>query len=330
MSTNLLPNKVTATPIEFPGVKILNTTPKLINLSTIFVNPQSNNLVRVNVKDEQHVQKLSDSLRNGIDYNSRVPIVIENPRVIDGINYRYELLDGHHRFEALVTLKKTEWLFWVYEVGTDGVPYNDALRMLQLRSNDHQAALSSSVDDTVGIICELIKKGSSVVQNNENSIKNFVRLNCKNTNSSTQGKIVRSVMAKLETYRRVVTYTSKDTVSWIDKNTSLTHSGQFDSARKKFGWNVLEGYEYEFVMNAVKKFGETNRESYFTCRTKAPTEDRDLITKRDQMLREFHKLENCLLDVMKFYTENKRFPWEVVGFIPQDQETEKSDELIYV
>jgi tRNA(Ile)-lysidine synthase TilS/MesJ len=126
----------------------------------------------------------------------------------------------------------------------------------------------------------------------------------------------------------VVTFTADDAYSWIETNTNYSKGGEYDSKRKKYGWSVLEGYEYEQVMNAIRKFAETGKESYFICRTKAPTKNEDLNAKRNKILKELSYLEECLIDVFKYHQENKKFPWYTEAFIPQDTELENSTKPI--
>lgn len=322
------PNKVTATIILGPGIKFDKSD--VIEFKDIYIAPQEFNHARVTSKDPNQVQLLMDSLSNGIYYDRKPPIVRYNPREIDGVIYKYELICGHHRLEAMKRLGYDRWVFWIYEICLDGYSLDDCRITLQLQENDHPAALSSSADDAAGAIIWLITHGSRLVENTEQSIRDYVDTYCKNMNGNKKGKVVKQVMARLGTYRRIVTFTADDAFTWIEKNTDYTKAGEYDSKRKKYGWSVLESYEYEQLFNAMRKFAETGKESYFICRTKAPTKKADLNTRRNGIINEFGTLEDCLLETFKFYQEKGRFPWSVEAFIPQDSELENSTKPILI
>jgi hypothetical protein len=212
----------------------------------------------------------------------------------------------------------------------DGYSLDDCRITLQLQENDHPATLKSSAEDAAGAIIWLITHGSRLVQNTEQSIRDYIDTYCKNMNKGEKGKAVKQVMAKLNTYRRIVTFTADDAFTWIQSNTNYATAGEYDAKRKKYGWAVLEGYEYEQVFNAMRKFAETGKESYFICRTKAPTKKQDLNTKRQGIIKEFEYLEDCLLDTFKYYQEKGKFPWHAEAFIPQDTDLENNTKPIIV
>lgn len=324
----LEPSKVTAKPIKAKGSKYLHCI--VIKLDDIYVQPQENNLARVDTKDAFHIQKLIVNLSNGINYGLTPSIARENPRVIDGVTYRYELVCGHHRFEALKSLDITEWVYWVYDFGLDGYTINESIIYLQIEENDHVAALASSSEDVSAAIIHLIRNNAKLVENTEDSICDFVNQMCKNMHHNTKAKVVRQVMSKLNTYQRIVTFTAKDSFSWIEKHTDYEKAGNYDTKRQKIGWSVLEGYEPEFIFNAISKYAETGKESYFICRTKAPTKARDLDVKRKGMIKSFEKLNDSLLTVFEYFQKNGKFPWQVEAFIPQNTENEDKTKVVKV
>lgn len=322
------PNLVTASKILGPGIAYHDS--KVIEFKDIFVGPQSNNHARAKTKDPNQVQSLMVNFANGIYYDRRPPIVRENPREIDGVIYKWELLCGHHRFEAMKRLGYDRWVFWIYKICLDGYSLDDCRITLQVLENNHDSSLTNSAEDAAGAIMWLINHGSRLVENTEQSIRDYVDTYCTNMHANTRGKVVRQVMAKAGTYRRIVTFTADDAYKWIESYTNYAKGGDYDSKRKKYGWSVLEGYEYEQLFNAMRKFAETGKESYFICRTKAPTKKEDLHTKRQGILKEFGYLEDCLLETFKYYQENGKFPWQAEAFIPQDTELENSTKPILV
>lgn len=322
-------NKVTAPKITGPGVEFVE--PKIIDFKKIWVNSQENNHARLEIDDNQ-VQALKVNFADGIRYEFAPPIVRELPQVIDGQAYEYELIDAHHRWFAMHELGYDRWIFWVYKVCLDGYSLDDSKITLQLKANNHYSSKSSTIEDAVGAICWLLAHNSRLVENTEQSIRDYIDMHCSNMNNSMKGSVVAKVMAKMNTYRRIVTYTANEAFSWINKHTDypIRKGGEYDAKRKSHGWSVLEGYEYEQIFNAMKKYSETGKESYFICRTKSPTQKNDLFSKRNGMLNTIDQLESNLLDAFKYYQENGKFPWRVECFIPQDTELEENNKPIIV
>jgi hypothetical protein len=194
-----------------------------------------------------------------------------------------------------------------------------------LVENDHDPSLESSDEDISNIVSRLIAHGSALVTNDEDSIRNYVETYCRNKHYQTKAKIVRQAVRLSGAYQDVVTYTAKDAFKWLDKNTSYSYAGEYDAKRQKYGWTVLEGYEYEYLVSAMKKYSETGRESYFVCHTRAPTEDKTLEDKREGILNSFEALENNLKKVFEYYQLNGEFPWNVEGFLPQDHKNKENN-----
>ena len=319
---NLDKSKCILTKVQTPGVKYKET--KIIKLDTIYVPPFTDNPVRKKGKDLQHIDKLAISFSRGIDYAKRLPVVRKCNRIIDGVHYDYELVDGNHRMEALARNGYDEWLFDVYEIGLNGVSYEDSLLTFQLDMNDHEPQLESTIDDVSNIIIRLINHKSKLVKNTEASIGEYVDTYCSNMHYQTRRKIVRTVVSQCGAYQDVVTYTPHDLVRWINTYTDRKVGGEYDNKRKQHGWSVKEGYEYEYIMNAARKFYETGKESYFICHTKPPTEMESLYDKRAKILSKFEELEEALVEVFEFYQKNEKFPWKTVAFMPADKENEES------
>jgi hypothetical protein len=194
--------------------------------------------------------------------------------------------------------------------------------------NDHRPSLPSSEGDISNTIVRMIANGSKLVTNDEDSIRAFVKKYCKNKAPNTRGAIVLQVIRACGTYQDVVTYTAKDAFTWIADNTDYTVAGNIDRKRNKFGWTVLEGYQQEYVMNAIRKFSDTGKESYFVCHTKAPTDKMDLNDKRMNMVESFQQIETDLIEVIEFYNKNGRFPWSTEGFLPQDHKANEKSIVI--
>lgn len=317
------PNKVTFHFFSSPGTQFEDN--KVIPLDEIYVPPMADNPVRKNGKNIVNVQKLTQSLSRGIQYDKMPPVVRKCSRIIEGKHYKYELICGNHRFDALRNNSYDKWIFSIYKFALNGYTYEDSVRTFQLMENDHSPALEASDADISNIVARLIAHGSSLVQNDEDSIRNYVETYCINKHYQTKAKIVRQAVRLSGAYQDVVTYTAQDAFEWIADNTTYAVAGEADSKRKKFGWTVLEGYEYEYLVSAMNKFAESGRGSYFICHTKAPTDKMTLNDKRKRMLENFEKLEDNLVQVFEYYKETGKFPWKVEGFLPQDHKNNEKD-----
>jgi hypothetical protein len=317
------PSKVTFGQYNTPGVKYISRS--IIDLDKIYVPSYKDNPVRKKGTNVNNIQRLIVSLRNGINYSQSPPLVRKRVQMIDGHCYEYELISGNHRMQAFVANNYDRWIFDEYMiVGGENATYEDSLRTLQLDENDHTPNLETSEDDAVNIICRLLDKQSKIVEPNTDSIRDYLNAHCKNMHGNTKAKVIRDVIRNMQktgvaVYSDIVTYTALDVNGFVKDKTDYVTSGEFDKKRKSFGWSVLEGYEYEYIMSAAKKFSETGSTSYFICHTKSPTEKYPIKEKRDKMINQFQKLETALLDVMEYYEEHKTFPWKVKGFLPQDK-----------
>lgn len=317
--------KVSFSGLISPGTEFVDNY--VLDLSEIYVPPMADNPVRKNGKNLVNVQKLTQSFSRGIQYDKMPPVVRKCSRIIEGHHYKYELICGNHRFEALQNNSYTKWIFSLYNFALNGYSFEDSVRTFQLKENDHSPALEASDADISNIVARLIAHGSSLVQNNEDSIRNYVETYCINKHYQTKAKIVRQAVRLSGAYQDVVTYTAQDAFDWIADNTTYAVAGEFDSKRKKFGWTVLEGYEYEYLVSAMNKFAESGRESYFICHTKAPTDKMTLKDKRKRIIDNFEKLEDNLIQVFEYYKETGKFPWNVEGFMPQDH---KNNEKTFI
>jgi hypothetical protein len=320
--------RVTAIPVASVGCEFVEFI--FVDLNEIYEEPMTDtNSVRTKTHDISHIHALSQSLTTGIHYSSLPPVLRrENYTDPNGRHYKYVLVDGHHRLEAMRALGLKRWIFAIYKFGLDSVSFEDSIRTLQLRLNDHAPTLSNSNRDIINMLSRMITQNSGLVKNEEDSIRDYIDFVCKNLHHATKGAIVKQVIAANGAYQDVVTYTAEKAYGWIRENTDYEFAGNLDAKRRQYGWTVLEGYEYEYLFNAAKKFHETGRESYFLCHTKPPTKKFDLNSKRGHMVDQFNYLESTLKSVFEFYQENDRFPWHTEAFLPQDHKANEKSVIV--
>jgi hypothetical protein len=316
------PSLVTFSEIKSEGVKYKDRN--IIDFSNIWIPPlKKYNSVRSRGKNVSHVQNLENSLSQGIDYSKMPPVVIRKVRNENGTITEYELVTGNHRMEAMRNLGFDSWVFDIYEIPFGEYSYEDAIRTFQLRENNFAPSLSSTEEDVVAVVVRLVAHNSKLVRPDEDSIRNYVEDVCTFLHPQTKSKIVRDAIRQLQkngqtVYQDVITYTATDVRDFLQKETDLQAFGEFDFKRKQYGWSVLEGYEYEFLISAARKFAETGQQSYFTIHTKSPTEKYSVNDRRTKIVNQFKTLEKDLLKCFEFYEKTGQFPWYVKGCLPQD------------
>ena len=303
--------------IQAEGSKLIDY--KMVAMNRVYCPPGSpQNPARKDGLDEPNVKELEQSfLNSGVIWSHKPMCIRWKPQVIDGIAYDYEIIAGNHRFEALTNIGQTVWYFAVYVLGVDGVSFSKSKIAFQLAENNHDPRKSSTMADIINAVSWLVGNGELAAD--EATIKVFVDSTCSNKAKTTRGQIVSAILQSQGISQSVTTFTATGAETWIKKNTTFTNKGKIDKKLNKHGWTVKEGYEDEFILNAMKKFAATGKESYFVCHTKAPTEEMALADKREKMIDTFAILEDIILvAAVEFYNKNKRFPWQVKGFMSQD------------
>ena len=330
-SKSLEISKVTRVLIQSPGSKW--EAIRHISLDKIYIPKSAKDETINKARGKKglkrgHIGKLKISLvENGIDYNKPLMIVARKHQIVDGHVYDYELIAGYHRYTALSESQIDSWLFDEYSFGYDGYSESYAKKILQIRENDHSPELPNQEDDLVNLIGEMID--SKDIDNTEDSISEFLDEHCTHMHHMTKGKIIRRAVSANGSYVDVMTWSITEVKDFTDTKTNYTVAGNKDDKRDKYGWSVLEGYEYEYLTNALRKFKETDKESYYLCHTKAPTDKETLNQKRNKMIGAFFNLEEAIIKAYKFYQKNKRWPWAIEGFLPQDKKNaENTDNVL--
>jgi hypothetical protein len=308
--------------IQTPGVRQLDRL--IIDIDNIYQAPLKDNPTRSKGKNKEHIENLKSSLMLGIDYSKMPPVVIKSAHNENGHITEYELIAGYHRMEAMRTLNLECWVFDVYEIPdtNSDVGFEDAIRTFQLFENNHTPSLGTSKDDAVSTVNRLLLNKSSLIDPTAQSILDYLNNYCSYMHYQTKCKVVREVTRALQkngivVYNDILTYTSTDVKDFLDKKTDLVSEGNYDMLRDEYGWSVLEGYEYEFLVNSARKFAETQKKSYLSLHTKPPTEKYSVYDRRTNMSKKFNYLENCLLKCFEYYQEKGEFPWYIKGFLPQ-------------
>lgn len=280
------------------------------------VKGTGNNVTRISL-DQTNIQSLQQALKNP-DWSLPLIVVKRIPGglTVDGKTYRYQLVAGYHRLTALIRNQELSWMFDVYEFKNEEEELD-----FQALENDHAPRKPIDLNGLVNYLSYKVNKG--MIKNDKQSmiceLKKF-----KNVHHKTKTAAVNRACSKFGAYTDVVIRDFEEVKRFIenpnnyDGEQPYTHSGKIDRHRNSHGWSVKEGYEYEYLMNAIKSFNEDGLPSYFVNHVKEPTDKLSLKDRRDNMLNTYATLENALIKTFEYYKKNGKFPWRVESFLPQN------------
>jgi hypothetical protein len=300
---------------RFLGMKYMN--PKDILVPRLSDDTLSNPTRHKNYVE--HIGALKSSISMGID-ESQHPMAVRQirPVIANGKRYDEELAAGNHRIAAVKELGLKSVPVAVYEFDDE-----ESLLRFQLAENNKFPQKSSSKDDLAQTLAVAVDKG--FIQNAEESMKKFLVETSSNVHHMTRAAAVKKAIQLSGAYQDYITFTFDDIKEYLvnddnyaDGRPKYVVKGELDYERGKHGWSCLEGYEDEFIMNSIKKFSETNRESYLVCHTKTPTKKDNANSKRVKMRKTIERINNDLDAVFSFKQENGYYPWDVETFVAQD------------
>jgi hypothetical protein len=323
------PNKLKRDPIQLSHVNFIER--KIINLSEIYQPTIDDNPTRSVGKDQNKITHLQHIFaKNGIDYSLMPPVVNRiNPRLDDSGNMLYyELVSGHHRMDAIRNNKYDSWVFDVY----DGVSARDVRWTLQIYENNHPVSNPTTAKDATKTILTLINEKSQFIPVDENgsyedSIKKYLEQYCSNMHFNTQYKVVKDCIRHLQDndimpYYDYYSYQKLDVIRYMENHTDLQIYGNYDNHYDQYGWTIQQGYESEYIMNAMKKYYNTGKISYFSLHTHTPTDESTLEERRQDMVENIHEYGSMIIECANYYKKHGKMPWYVMGFLPQDRRIE--------
>ena len=315
----ILPNKNTITRtlvVEKGYVDTIELNPEDIYIPKE-LKGTANNVTRLSL-DESNIQSLQQALQKP-DWSLPLIVVKRIPGglTVNGKTYRYQLVAGYHRLTALLRNHQPNWLFDVYEFATEEEEID-----FQALENDHAPRRPIDLNGLVNYLSYKVNKG--MIENDRRQMAMELE-KFQNVHHKTKTAAVNRAASKFGAYTDVVIRDFNEIKQYLDnpenydnQTAKYTHSGKIDFNRKAHGWTVKEGYEYEYLMNAIKAFNEDGMPSYFVNHVKEPTEKMTLQDRRDSMIEAFATLENALIKTFEYYQKNGRFPWHIEGFMPQN------------
>ena len=314
----MLPNKDNITRALIVEKGYVDTIP--LNPEDIYIPKEvkgtGNNVTRMSL-DESNIQSLQQALQNP-DWSLPLIVVKRIPGglTVEGKTYRYQLVAGYHRLTALLRNHEPMWMFDLYEFDNEEEELD-----FQALENDHAPRKPIDLNGLVNYLSYKVNKG--MIQNDKRQMAMELE-KFQNVHHKTKTAAVNRAASKFGAYTDVAIRDFNEIKQFIanpdnyNGESLYTHSGKIDRVRDAHGWTVKEGYEYEYLMNAIKSFNEDGKPSYFLNHVKEPTEKLSLQDRRDNMMETYATLENALLKTFEYYQKNGKFPWTVEAFFPQN------------
>jgi hypothetical protein len=306
----LLPEALTVDPdviglpdFSFLGVDTLGT--EIIAFDQIYIDDLTGNLT----KEETHTGAEIEALRisfstGGIITEEFPPAVVRQP---EGSAKPYKLVYGYGRCEALQELQQERWFFTVLE-GTE-----DALFDVKAFENEQPPKRINKEVDMKKYLMQKVLTGK--IPNTEEAIRKQFKLVYPNRGKEVCNRVVQMVTFGAQTPQDFILYPSTARVKqWIENHSALELKvdGEFDAERDMYGTVCKEGYQYRTVLNAVKRYRETGKNTYVIGHFGPLTKRATIDGKREKFIEEFNDvkdaLEQCGLTV---------WPIEVLGYLPQ-------------
>jgi len=304
--------------------------PRVIKLNEIYVPKQDkdsgNNPTRYEL-DGKNVDDLQLALHYP-DWSKPLMIVkeIKGGKEINGKTYYYELVAGFHRFEALTRNHTLEWIFDVYDFTGNPEAESD----IQALENDHAPHKTMSKYDVSNWLKYQYEKGW--IKNNETDMNRKVEL-LKFVSTRTKTDGVNLAINETDGYKDVTVRSIKEIKEFleneenyeVDNRPVYSHSGNLDPKRLEHGWTVKEGYEDEYLFNAMKSFYKTGRTSYFLGHVKTPKTG-TVSDSRRNMNKKFKELEEALQASVEFKDEFGTWPWRTESYFKQDNHPKRRED----
>jgi len=315
--------------VEKGHVKIVQMNPEDIYVP-IEDKDSPNNITRM-LLDPQNIDRLQISLMTP-DWSEPLIAIekIKGGLTVDGKTYWYKLVAGYHRMSALKRQCVSDWLFDLYEFETseERIDYQAA------ENGHHKPRKEMGIEDWANYLSYKYKHGW--LKSKEDMVKQMNSI-CQNVHSSTKTGAINRAVSKNGVHQDFVIRDWSEIQKFTNNPNNYTngftyaYKGNKDPNREEeCGWTVKEGYEHEYIMNAIKKFHETRNTSYFVNWVKTPNDKFPTAKdKRELMSNNYDKLETSLISTIEYYNEHKTFPWRQEAWFPQDN-TLKEDKFIKI
>lgn len=286
-----------------PTVKIKETIP--LNFNDIYIDDDEDNLVREHGVTPAHIEDLRMSFGQGVDLTQVPPCVIK--RKADGVDKPYELVYGFGRSFALMELGQKQWYFTEIEADEDAI---DDVRAVE---NEPLPKLNNKEQDLKAYLVKKVRKG--ILKNDEDAIKKKLNQVAQHRKQQSKDRIIQWVLEDCGTPQKYSFYNKSKAQVWLDNHSKKNYViGGLDIIKDQYGFLVKEGYQYRFVVNAIRNYADTGRHSYCIAHMGAPTQNSTIPDKRIKFRDE---LESILSDFKKCGMKTDFI--HIAGALPQER-----------
>tara|TARA_B100000780_G_C21045621_1_gene419742 strand:+ start:155 stop:1117 length:963 start_codon:yes stop_codon:yes gene_type:complete len=283
-----------------------------LKFDDIFIEDDYNNTIKINGQDMSHVEDLRLSFSEGVDLNQEPPCVIKRKTE----NSSYELVYGFGRSLALLELGVKEWYFTEIEADEDSI---DDVRAIE---NEPLPKLNNSEQQLKRFLAKKVEK--KLLKNTEDALRKKLNEVAPHRKKQSKDRIISFAMEDIGTPQKYAFYNQSKFNLWLKNNCSNTYStGKLDEDRDMYGYLVKAGYQYRFVMNAIKHFAKTGKHSYCIAHVGAPSENNSIPQQRAK----FRKELGSLLENLKTCGMKSDFI-HIEGALPQEHGIDNWKQLV--
>tara|TARA_Y100001937_G_C7078726_1_gene311867 strand:- start:29 stop:1018 length:990 start_codon:yes stop_codon:yes gene_type:complete len=304
-----------------PTVKIKNTI--ALDFKDIYIDDDDDNLVREHGVTPAHIEDLRMSFGQGVDLTQVPPCVIK--RKANGIDKPYELVYGFGRSFALMELGQKRWYFTEIEADEDSI---DDVRAVE---NEPLPKLTNKEQDLKAYLVKKVRKGT--LKNDELAIRKKLNQVSLHRKQQSKDRIVQWVLEDCGTPQKYSFYNKSKAQTWLENHSKKDYViGGLDIDKDQYGFLVKEGYQYRFVVNAIRNYADTydektktGKHSYCIAHMGAPTANSSIPDKRIKFREE---LDSILADFKKCGMKTDFI--HIAGALPQEKGIDDWKKLIQI
>ena len=300
------------------GVEFEND-PVWIEFKNIRSLDADKNIGRTGEHDQLEIQSLANSFSAGVQTWQELPAVIKNT---DGeIRFTHDQVFGYGRVQAILLARENQegYWFWVLKPCTE-----TQLSWVKVIENlDITPEFKQREKLLVQQMNSLIYNG--LVANTDVSIRSHILEKVPHIGKKILGDVTNTIFETNKTPRKYITWGPAKINQWLnqdaDNSAKFLHGGKFDTVRNMYGFaarNVLDP-----VINSIKKYHETGKDSYVVLHVDAPNKSGTLTSFRKNQKNQYDEYKSMFTKLGM-----KHFPLHILGFMYQDTKSENKKYLV--
>ena len=293
--------------------------PVWIEFDNIRSHDNDKNIGRAGEHSQLEIQAIANSFAVGVQTWQELPAVIKNTD--SEIKFTHNQVFGFGRVQAIQVAREDQkgYWFWVLKPCTETqLSWVKVIENLDITPEFKQAEklLVQQMND-------LLYKG--IVANTDESIRNHIVEKVPHISAKSLGNVTNIIFETNKTPRKYVTWGPAKINQWLkqdaDDSAKFLHGGKFDTVRNMYGFaarNVMDP-----VINSIKKYHETGKDSYVVLHVEAPNKSGNLKTFRKNQKNQYNEYKSMFTKLGM-----KHFPLHILGFMYQDTEGEDKRHLV--